>query len=408
MRVLLLANHYRQGPGGAEAVLLATEALLRERGHEPVPFAVREPGTAPTSWAAWFPPSAGAGARTEPGRRLAATASRPARDALERLLDAARPDVAHVHHVFEGLTLSVVEVLLARRVPVVMTLHDYKPVCPNYRLYVGGRPCQRCLGGRYWNVVVHGCLEGPAWRGLAAAADAYRRRLGGLWERVDLFLAPSRYLRDQVVAGGLPAARVTVLPNPVAVPPDPPPPGVGAGPARFVYTGRLVAEKGLDDLLTAAGALRGLATVEVFGEGRLAGVLRSRVDREGLPVGLHGFAGRDRLAVELAAAGATVLPARWPENCPLAILEAAARAVPAVATAVGGIPELVEHGRTGLLVPPGDPAALAAAMAALARHPGRAAELGRAARQRVAARHDLGGHADALLDCYRRAIARAS
>jgi glycosyltransferase involved in cell wall biosynthesis len=75
---------------------------------------------------------------------------------------------------------------------------------------------------------------------------------------------------------------------------------------------------------------------------------------------------------------------------------------------LGGIPELVEHGRTGLLVPPGDPAALAAAMAALARHPGRAAELGRAARQRVAARHDLGGHADALLDCYRRAIARAS
>ena len=48
MRVLLLANHYRPGPGGAEAVLLATEALLRERGHEPVPFAVREPDTAPT------------------------------------------------------------------------------------------------------------------------------------------------------------------------------------------------------------------------------------------------------------------------------------------------------------------------------------------------------------------------
>jgi hypothetical protein len=47
--------------------------------------------------------------------------------------------------VFEGLSLSVVEVLLAHRVPVVMTLHDYKPVCPNYRLYVDGRPCQRCL-----------------------------------------------------------------------------------------------------------------------------------------------------------------------------------------------------------------------------------------------------------------------
>src|SRR5215211_6507131 len=256
MRVLLLANHYRPGPGGAEAVLLASEALLRERGHQPIPFAVREPDTAPTPWAVWFPPVAGAGARTEAGRRLAATASRPAQDALHRLLDAARPDVAHVHHVFEGLTLSVVDVLLARRVPVVMTLHDYKPVCPNYRLYAGGRPCQRCLGGGYWNVLRHRCLEGPAWRGVAAAVDAYWRRIRRLWERVDLFVAPSRYLRDRMVAGGLPAGRVTVVPNPVELPPDPPP-AARRGPARFLYTGRLVAEKGLDDLLIAAASLRG-------------------------------------------------------------------------------------------------------------------------------------------------------
>ena len=407
MRVLLLANHYRPGPGGAEAVLLTTEGLLRERGHQPVPFAVREPDTAPTPWAVWFPPMAGAGARTEAGRRLAATASRPAQDALHRLLDAAPPDVAHVHHVFEGLTLSVVDVLLTRRVPVVMTLHDYKPVCPNYRLYTGGRPCQRCLGGGYWNVLRHRCLEGPAWRGVAAAVDAYRRRMRRLWERVDLFVAPSRYLRDRVVAGGLPAGRVTVVPNPVELPPDPPP-TARRGPARFLYTGRLVAEKGLDDLLIAAASLRGRATVELFGEGRLAEALQARVAAEELPVRLHGFVGRDRLARELTAATATVLPARWPENCPLAILEAAALGVPAVASAVGGIPELVDDGRTGLLVPAGDPATLAAALAALTADPARVAALGRAARRRVAARHHPGDHADALLECYRRAITRAS
>jgi glycosyltransferase involved in cell wall biosynthesis len=243
--------------------------------------------------------------------------------------------------------------------------------------------------------------------GVAAAVDAYRRRLRRLWERVDLFVAPSRYLRDRVVAGGLPAGRVTVVPNPVELPPDPPP-TARRGPARFLYTGRLVAEKGLDDLLTAAASLRGRATVELFGEGRLAEALQARIVAEELPVRLHGFVGRDRLARELTAATATVLPARWPENCPMAILEAAALAVPAVASAVGGIPELVADGRTGLLVPAGDPATLADALAALTADPARVAAMGRAARRRVAARHHPGDHADALLECYRRAITRAS
>jgi len=99
---------------------------------------------------------------------------------------------------------------------------------------------------------------------------------------------------------------------------------------------------------------------------------------------LGGFAARDRLAGELATATATV------------------------AAAVGGIPELVTHGRTGLLVPPGNSTALAAAMAALAGDPGRAAVLGRVARQQVAGRHDPGDHAEALLDRYRRVIDRAA
>src|SRR5215218_297425 len=89
MRVLLLANHYRPGPGGAEAVLLATERLLRERGHQPVPFAVREPDAAPTPWAAWFPPMAGTGGADRggppPGRDgLPAGPDRPAPPAGRR------------------------------------------------------------------------------------------------------------------------------------------------------------------------------------------------------------------------------------------------------------------------------------------------------------------------------------
>ncbi|MFL6055712.1 MAG: glycosyltransferase [Actinoallomurus sp.] len=125
MRVLLVTSHYKPGPGGAETVVFLTERLLREAGHDVVPFAVAEPDTSPTPWLRWFPPPAGAGARTEPGRRLAGIYSRSARRALESLLTQVRPDVAHVHHVHEFLTLSVLEALRDHEVPTVMTMHDY-------------------------------------------------------------------------------------------------------------------------------------------------------------------------------------------------------------------------------------------------------------------------------------------
>lgn len=196
MRVLLVTSHYKPGPGGAETVVFLTERLLREAGHDVVPFAVAEPDTSPTPWLRWFPPPAGAGARTEPGRRLAGIYSRSARRALESLLTQVRPDVAHVHHVHEFLTLSVLEALRDHEVPTVMTLHDYKIVCPNYRLFTQERPCERCLsGGRLVNPLRHGCLagEGPAWRAAAAGLEAGLAEIRGWWRSIGLFIAPSAF-----------------------------------------------------------------------------------------------------------------------------------------------------------------------------------------------------------------------
>ncbi|MCW2899818.1 MAG: glycosyl transferase group 1 [Streptosporangiaceae bacterium] len=409
MRVLLLTSHYKPGPGGAETMVSLTEELLRGAGHEVVPFATAEPDTAPTPWAGWFPPPAGAGGRTEPGRRLAGIYSRPARRALDALLTQVRPDIAHVHHVHEFLTLSVLDALRDHGIPVVMTLHDYKAVCPNYRLFTQGRPCERCLnGGRLANPLRHGCLagEGSAWRAAAAGAEAGLAAVRGWWRSVRLFLAPSAFLRDRVVSGGLPADRVVVLPNPVAPPAHPL--ARPARPARFVYTGRLVPEKGLDVLLTAAGQLTAGSTIHLYGSGPAEASIRRRVLAEGLPVRLHGFAVRSALMEAFGAATAAVLPALWYENCPMSVLEAAACGVPVVASRIGGLPELIDHGRTGLLVPPGEPRALAVAFRLLGGDPAYARTLGAAARDQVIRHHAPAAHLDALLRHYAAVMSPSS
>src|SRR3954447_17841617 len=221
MRVLLVGNHWTDGPGGAETMLQLTAGLLRDGGAEVVPFAVAEEGTLPTPVCDRLPPPAGSGARTRFGEAWSGTWSPRAYRALAGVVDEVRPDVAHVHHVFERLTVSVLDVLRRRGVPTVMTLHDYKPVCPNYRLFTDGAPCTRCLSGRYLKVVRHRCLEGSSWRSVAAAADAYASRARRLYDRVDLFLAPTPSPGDRVVEGGLPAGGVRVAPTPVACAAEP-------------------------------------------------------------------------------------------------------------------------------------------------------------------------------------------
>jgi glycosyltransferase involved in cell wall biosynthesis len=401
VRVLLVGNHWTPGPGGAETMLVLTADLLREAGHEVVPLALAEETTLPTPARDLLPTRRMP--RTAVTKAASGLWSRAAAGAVDAAVRRHRPDVAHVHHVYEGLTLAVLHVLHRRGVPVVMTLHDYRPVCPSFRLYTDGRPCTRCLGGDFSQVVRHHCLEGSRWRSVAAAAEAYAARRLRWYDDVAVYLAPSRFLRDRVVEGGLAADRVRVVPNPVAIPDSLPCP---VDPPVVVYTGRLVEEKGLHVLLDAARHLPGGVRVRVTGSGRLANDLASRVREERLPVDLLGAGTPAQVASELRRASVAALPATWWENCPMAILEAAAAGVPVVASAVGGIPDLVEDGHDGVLVPPGDSAALVRAISRLLADPDQRSRLGTAARLRMRLRHDPHRHIDAVLLAYREAADR--
>lgn len=398
MRVLLVSNFYRPGPGGAETVLFETQRLLEGAGHDVVPFAMREDETAATAWSDAFPRR-----RTMPdGNPYPLAYSYRARRALRDLLRRVRPDVAHVHNAFERLTLSVLDALHAERVPVVMTLHDYKLICPSYRLMAPDGICHRCPeSGHDWHAVRHRCSDGSVWKSTVAALENTVNRVRRQHDKVDVFLSPSPFLRDVMVSAGLPPDRIEVLPNFVAVADEPP--RRPACPPRFVFFGRLSPEKGLPVLLEASRLLAEGSCVVVYGTGPVEPEMRRRVEAERLPVELRGYAPRSVIFGELATSTAAVLPAVWYENCPMAILEAGSRAVATIATDLGGMRDLISNGDDGLLVAPNDPPALAAAMNDLGRDPQRAVDLGRRAWERVCARHAPEAHLAGLSACYKRA-----
>jgi hypothetical protein len=151
-----------------------------------------------------------------------------------------------------------------------------------------------------------------------------------------------------------------------------------------LYAGRLSEEKGPDVIVRAAARLPEGLRVEIAGDGpRRADLERLAADVAPGRVHFHGRLPKDQLDERLAACRLVVVPSRCHENQPMSILEAYGFGTPVVASRLGGIPELVVEGTTGLLVDHDDPAALADAIATVAADPQHAAEMGRAGRALV-------------------------
>ena len=320
------------------------------------------------------------------------------RQAIGRVLREFRPDVVHLHNPYPSMGPAVHLTADSSGVALVQTVHNFRLRCPNGLMFTEGAPCTRCVGGRYDQAVRHGCF--PMRTQAAAYASAlwlnrFARRLDG---RVDLYVAPSRFVRRRLVEWGIPAERTTVVRNFTV------PPGVRSAPGkRGLYLGRLSPEKGVATLLEAL-RLAGDPPFDIVGGGPQAGSLRAQAALLGLRnTRLVGPVAPDDVTRVIEEARYAVVPSTCDEVFGLAALEAMAAGRPVVASDVGALPELVGTGR-GRLVPPGDAAALADALQRYAEDPSVAAAEGARAREFVADEYSPEVHLAGLEAAYEIAI----
>jgi glycosyltransferase involved in cell wall biosynthesis len=344
--VLQVHNVYTQ-PGGEDAIADAEAALLRAAGHEVTAMRVQNPEGA-----------------VHAARALAAAPWNPTRyRAMRRTVRECRPDVAHVHNTWFALTPAVLTALRAERVPVVMTLQNYRLLCVNAFLFRDGRVCTDCVGTHPWHGVQHACYRDSRPQSAIAAATITTNRALRTWDHVDRFVAPSRFVRQVFIDAGVAADRITVKPNTVSDPgPRPAPPSTAN---EVVYAGRLSPEKGVDTLLAgwakAGGTVAGMELV-VVGEGPQRGELE-RMAVAG--VRFTGWLAADDLQALLLRARALVFPSVWWENFGRVIIEAMAAGLPVMASDIATPAEVVAPLGAGWLVPPGDAPAWAAHLARL-------------------------------------------
>ena len=273
--------------------------------------------------------------------------SRSAAKQMRRLIRDERPDIAHLHSINHQLTPSIIRVLRDESVPTVMTLHDYKLVCPAYTLLADGRICEACSGGRFYRATTTRC-RGAARSALLTAESYLQHNILRSYRGVSLFLSPSRFLAAKFREMGF-RHPLEVLPNPaLPVPVDEVEPVRGDG---FLFVGRAVPEKGIHTLCRAAIAAD--VHLRVAGDGPQFEAL-TREFGANTNIDFLGRVEPARAQSLMREARAVVVPSEWYENQSMVILEALGRGTPVIASNLGGNPELVLDGETGLIHNPGD------------------------------------------------------
>jgi glycosyltransferase involved in cell wall biosynthesis len=332
MRILVLHSRYASGHLSGENRVVADEArLLAQAGHE-----VR----------VWAP--SGEGLRGLGAARAGAQAvwSRAAAKAMRDF----RPDVVHCHNLFPLLSPAVLR-QASSEAPVVVTLHNYRLLCLPATFVRDGRSCEDCLGRIPWRGAVYGCYRNSRAASAPLALSLALHRAVSSFDRVSLYLAVSDLVREKHVQGGFPRERIRVKPN-FAWPSE-----RRRGPGEaFLYIGRLAPEKGIRQLVEAWRSVP--APLVLVGDGPEAEQLRSSLPPN---VELRPPVPPEEVPRLLASARALVFPTLAYEGAPRAILEAFAAGVPVLARAVGALPELVEDGVSGLLLPSLGPAEVATA-----------------------------------------------
>mgnify|MGYP003584120504 CR=1 FL=1 len=407
MRVAYL-NNYLSLRGGSERVMFDEAALLRRRGHDVSFFSRRGPKDIEHEHAGFYLPNVVIEELHgwAKARRAFQVVYNPAMGrAFRKFLRAVRPQVLHAHNIYGGLTTAVLDVARAEGLPTVLTAHDYKLVCPSYRALARGKPCAACQGGRFYRCVLRRCHKDSLVASLVYAAETYFTIWGRKYAPVSHFLCPSRFMRDVLLANGYAPERVLYLPNAIDAAAIEPTPGQGD---YVLYSGRLSPEKGLPTLLRAMVGLP--LPLRIAGDGPLRAELERFVDGHGLRdrVTFTGHLAGPDLARQYREAAFVALPSEWYENAPVAALEAFAHGKPVVGSNLGGIPELVENGRTGRLFPAGDADALRECLAATWNDRAARGEMGAAARRRVVAEFSAERHAEALLELYGRILRKTS
>lgn len=352
---ILLINKFLYPNGGSETYIFKLGQQLMDMGHEVQYFGMEHEGRI-------------VGNRVEAytsdmdfhgGSKLAKLTypiktiySSEARKKLRLVLEDFQPDVCHLNNFNYQLTPSIILEIRkwSKRCKILYTAHDYQLVCPNHmcRTVTTNENCEKCLGGHFLNCTKGKCIHGSLAKSVIGTAEATFWKWNGAYKQIDTIICCSRFMKTKLDTYPVLADKTVALHNfvePVAQK------SVEKG-NYVLYFGRFSQEKGIGTLIQVAKELPDVSFI-FAGSGPLEDQVNGVANIKNV-----GFQRGEALEKLIREARFSVYPSEWYENCPFSVMESQMYGTPVLGANIGGIPELIEAGKTGDLFESGNAADL--------------------------------------------------
>lgn len=348
MNILSINQKYEVN-GGSDRYYFNLNELLREKGHDIYDFAAKGGLDLNSKFSEYFPDQVKFDL-AKPKNFFSYLYNFDAKNSLSRLMEnIPLPDLAHLQIYYGQLTVSILDELKSRQVPVIQTLHEYKLSCPVYTHINNEMVCHSCNDNGAFSCVSNRCKDGSVVKSLVRYLEFTFSKWKGDRELVDQFVCVSNFQRDLMIRAGVPSEKLNVIYNFVQAKNIP---FSTDNSGYYFYFGRLEKLKGLATLLEVAKSMPKIGFV-IAGEGPYKEELIRFISSQELKnVEFVGFKQGDDLWKLVKDSKAVLVPSEWYENCSMTVLEAKAYCKPVIASAIGGITEQIIDGENGFLHEP--------------------------------------------------------
>ncbi len=405
---ILMVNKYHYITGGPESYMFNVMDRLNGLGHKTYPLCLDVEGNLESQYSKYFitspypnrqshhQPGVGAGAKAKLFFR--SVYSMEAAEKTTRMIEEYDIDVVYCLNIANYISPSVISAAKRKGAVVLHRLSDYNLVCPMQYYFKHRRVCLDCKKSLLC-AIKDRCVKGSLATTVGRVISMYIHRILKIYDKVDYFVCPSTFMREQLVDLGFPESRVIYLPSLVNMEAMTTESALSTERSYVLYMGRLADEKGLDFLLNAMDMVGNTDIPLVLaGTGPQEDALKAQAATlTNRKIEFKGFVQREALDDLLKNSAFTVSPSIWHDNSPMSVFESLAAGKPVIATPLGGLRDQVGNEEAGLFVEPNDAKSLGAAIHRLWNDDALRASLSQGALQRFSTHFNPDMHMRGLL-----------